>query len=216
MVFNLYRSRDFVYKSPHVFSDRFSGAEERYFSGEFVKIESRFYETNFIADARNLELDTWTDRGPGANQMINMADGLFICHISEFPSGGYKKAHSHHVQMLRGSIAAGGALILMVKGKGYDLQWPPEAPPSEQTWERVEWQEGTLMSAGRGYHQHFNTGDGPARYVVFRPGNSRHTGSFGAWYKRTGGEQIEFENEDPIIRRMFLQELEKAGIPPTM
>ena len=28
----------------------------------------------------------------------------------------------------------------------------------------------------------------------------RHTGSFGAWYKRTG-EQIEFENEDPLTAR---------------
>ncbi|MCH8346794.1 MAG: hypothetical protein IIC87_07710 [Chloroflexi bacterium] len=49
-----------------------------------------------------------------------------------------------------------------------------------------------------------------------RPGNSRYSGSFGAWYKRTGGEQIEFENEDPRTRQMFLQELEKAGIPPAI
>ncbi len=215
-VFNLFRSRDFIYDSPHVFADRFSGSDERYFSGDVVKLETRFYETNFIPNARDLTLDAWSDRGPGANQMINMADGLFICHISEFPSGSYKKAHSHHVQMLRGSIAAGGALILMVKGRGYDLQWPPESLPSDGRWERIDWQEGSLMSAGRGYHQHFNTGPGPARYVVFRPGNSRHTGSFGAWYKRTGGEQIEFENEDPLIRQMFLEELRKQGVPPAM
>ena len=211
VIMNLYQSREFVFNSPHVFTERFRGDEDRYFSGETAKLESRFTETNFIADARNTALDTWSERGPGANMMTIMAGGHFICHISEFPPGTYKKAHSHHVQQARGSIVAGGALILMVKGGGYDLQWPPDTRPSQGTYERVDWKDGTLLSAGRGYHQHFNTSGEGARYVVLRPGNPRFSGALGAHYKQTGGEQIEPEDEDPMIRKMFVEELEREG-----
>ena len=146
--------------------------------------------------------------------MINMADGLFICHISEFPSGSYKKAHSHHVQMLRGSIAAGGALILMVKGRGYDLQWPPESLPSDGRWERIDWQEGSLMSAGRGYHQHFNTGPGPARYVVFRPGNSRHTGSLARGTSERAGSRLNSRTRTPSSARCSWRSSASRASPP--
>jgi hypothetical protein len=163
-----------------------------------------------------MPLDGWSDRGPGSNAMIAMSDGQLICHISEFPSGTYKKAHSHHIQYARRHIVTGGAMILMASGKGYDLQWPPDKSPSRGTWERIDWKEGALLSAGRGYHQHFNTGREPARYVVLRVGNPRYSGALGKRYKQTGGEQIEFENEDPSIREVFLEELKKYGVQPSM
>lgn len=215
---NMYVNTDFIFNCPYVFADRFSGRDERYFSGEWHKLESRFTETNFIPDVRTVALDTWSQRGPGVNMMFSMAGGHFICHVSEFPVGTYKKAHSHHVQRERGGGGGGDAVyILIIKGSGYDLQWPAgEAPERGMKWKRHDWDEGTLITPGRGYHQHFNTSSTTSRYLVLRPGNPRYSGALGARYKTTGGEQIDFEDEDPEIRGLFIKELEKKGITPAM
>ncbi|HEY3303247.1 MAG TPA: cupin domain-containing protein [Candidatus Binatia bacterium] len=211
-VINLYRSRDFVYRNAHVFSDRFTGAEPDYFNPKGKKLEARFLETNFVANVKTLDLDAWSDRGPGKNMMFMIADGALMAHVSEFPVGTYKKAHSHHMQSGRGGFA-GKAHILVLSGEGYDLQWPPA---DNQHREKINWKEGTLFTAGRGYHQHFNTSNRQARYLAFRTGNPRYSGATGTRYKMTGGEQIEFAQEDPEIRGMFIEELKKQGIPCAM
>jgi hypothetical protein len=206
-VFKLYRNREFIFNNPYIFAERFSGKETDYFDPKGKKVETRYLETNFVPDLRTIPLDTWTDRGPGANMMFLMADNSLMAHVSEFPVGSYKKAHSHHIQMRAGG---GTALILMLSSKGYDVQWPVGEIEKRET---IPWKEGTFCTAGYGYHQHFNTGPVPARYLAFRTGNPRYSGAMATKYKRTGGEQIEYEQEDPLIRAQFLEELKKEGIP---
>lgn len=207
-VINLYRSRDFIFRNPHVFRERFSGEEPDYFNPQGKKLEERFLETNFIPDLRTTKLDRWSDRGPGANMMFLVSDNTLMAHVSEFPVGTYKKAHSHHLQSRSGG--GGTALLLILSSKGYDLQWPPGEAKKR---EKIPWKEATLCSAGHGYHQHFNTGPMPARYLAFRTGNPRYSGAMGARYRETGGEQIEYANEDPQIRAMYLEDLKREGIP---
>ncbi len=207
-VIELYRSRDFIYNNPHTFAERFSGDEADYFNPKGKKLEARFLETNFVPDLKRAQLDTWSQRGPGANMMYLLADNSLMAHVSEFPVGSYKKAHSHHIQARSGG--GGTALIYILSSKGYDLQWPPDEPEKR---EKIPWKDGTFCTAGHGYHQHFNTGPVPARYLAFRTGNPRYSGAMGTRYKLTGGEQIEFENEDPQVRAEFIEELKKEGIP---
>lgn len=209
--FNLYGSPELIFDCPMTFPDRFDPTDELYFSGKSSKIEDRFMETNFIPNVHNVMLDRWTARGPGANMMINMANGHFICHLSEFPAGTYKKAHTGEANRKRSGLVSDVA-YLFLSGEGYDLQWPEGVYPSPgMEWEQLDYTAGTLMSPGTGYHQHFNCSAEPIRYLVLRYGNPRYTGYVGARYKSTGGPQIQFAEEDPAIRSHFEEELSKRG-----
>jgi len=214
--FNLFASPELVFDCPMVFHDRYNPADEKYFSGRVNKLRDRFAETNFIADVHAVSLDRWVDRGPGANMMFSMAGGHFICHVSEFPVGSYKKGHTGEFTRSRGGLISNVA-YLFLSGEGYDLQWPAGTKPGPDVeWERLDFGTGTLMSPGTGYHQHFNVGAEPARYLVLRYGNPRYSGSAGARYRETGGVQIEFEDEDSRIRELFFRELEKRGVESNM
>lgn len=214
--FNLYGSPELIFDCPMTFPDRFDPTDELYFSGKASKIESRFMETNFIPNVHNVELDRWTARGPGANMMINMANGHFICHLSEFPAGTYKKAHTGEANRKRAGLVSDVA-YLFLSGEGYDLQWPEGVHPSPGAeWEQLDYKAWTLMSPGTGYHQHFNCSAEPIRYLVLRYGNPRFAGYVGSRYKETGGPQIQFADEDPAIRAHFEAELAKRGAASRM
>ena len=209
--FNLYGSPEFIFDCPMTFPDRFDPNDELYFSGKSTKLEDRFMETNFIPNVYNVNLDRWTARGPGANMMINMANGHFICHLSEFPAGTYKKAHTSEANRKKAGLVSDVA-YLFLSGDGYDLQWPEGVYPSPGTeWEQLSYKAGTLMSPGPGYHQHFNCSAEPIRYLVLRYGNPRFAGYVGTRYKETGGPQIQFKEEDPAIRLHFEKELASRG-----
>ena len=209
--FNLYASPEFIFDCPMTFPDRFDPNDELYFSGKSTKLEDRFMETNFIPNVYNVNLDRWTARGPGANMMINMANGHFICHLSEFPAGTYKKAHTSEANRKKAGLVSDVA-YLFLSGDGYDLQWPEGVYPSPGTeWEQLSYKAGTLMSPGPGYHQHFNCSAEPIRYLVLRYGNPRFAGYVGTRYKETGGPQIQFKEEDPAIRLHFEKELASRG-----
>ncbi|MBL75671.1 MAG: hypothetical protein CL763_01925 [Chloroflexi bacterium] len=209
--FNLYGSPEFIFDCPMTFPDRFDPNDELYFSGKSTKLEDRFMETNFIPNVYSVNLDRWTARGPGANMMINMANGHFICHLSEFPAGTYKKAHTGEANRKKAGLVSDVA-YLFLSGEGYDLQWPEGTYPSPGTdWEQLDYKTGTLMSPGPGYHQHFNCSAEPIRYLVLRYGNPRFAGYVGTRYKETGGPQIQFKQEDPAIRKHFEKELASRG-----
>ena len=209
--FNLYGSPEFIFDCPMTFPDRFDPNDELYFSGKSTKLEDRFMETNFIPNVYNVNLDRWTARGPGANMMINMANGHFICHLSEFPAGTYKKAHTSEANRKKAGLVSDVA-YLFLSGDGYDLQWPEGVYPSPgMEWEQLSYKAGTLMSPGPGYHQHFNCSAEPIRYLVLRYGNPRFAGYVGTRYKETGGPKIQFKEEDPAIRLHFEKELASRG-----
>ena len=207
-VFDLFASPELVFNCPMSFRDRFDPTDELYFSGKTTKLEDRYMETNFIPNAHAVSLDRWALRGPGANMMIAMAGGNFICHLSEFPANSYKKAHTQEIRRRRG--LAGNVAYLMLSGEGYDLQWPFGVKPGPGVpWDMLDYRKGSLLTSGVGYHQHFNIGDEPIRYIVLRQGNPRYVGAVGAAFKDSGGSNIEFEDEDPAIRELF--EARKRG-----
>jgi hypothetical protein len=67
------------------------------------------------------------------------------------------------------------------------------------------------------FHQHFNLGKEPAKYLAIHGRFSRkHKSGMKDWKLDTnlkeGGDQIEYEDEDPMIREMFEKDLAKRGL----
>jgi oxalate decarboxylase/phosphoglucose isomerase-like protein (cupin superfamily) len=204
-VIDLFHNHDFVFNNDFVFKDRFNG-EPDYFSGKGELFDEKIWDTNFVPNVETFELEDYSVRAKGGKSIkYELACNTMIAHISEYPVGIHKKAHRH----------APGAHILKLSGKGYTLMWEEGKPKM-----RFDWQRGSLLVPGRmWFHQHFNTSKEPARYIAFRwhskkflPGKHFLEGE--KWWLSTklGGNQIEYEDEDPEIREIYKKELEKEGI----
>ncbi len=163
--------------------------------------------TNFVPDAVNLPLISAKERGAGGGHIrFNMAKGSMSSHISQFPVGTYKKAHCH----------GPSAHVIILTGEGFSLMWPEGEEP-----QRYDWQVGTLIvPPNKWFHQHFNTGPTPARYLAFKHEVALIRNAQGvptAWIsRRIGGDQIDYADERPEIRSLFAQELAKHGMQPRM
>ncbi|HKA33515.1 MAG TPA: ethanolamine ammonia lyase-activating protein, partial [Candidatus Binatia bacterium] len=102
-------------------------------------------------------------------------------------------------------------------GEGFSLIWPDGSPIK-----RYDWHEGSMVvPPDRWWHQHFNTGAKPARYLALRAFGSKKYRGVAAKYKgtvdrRQGGDQIEYEDEDPMVRRLFEEALAKNGLQSQM
>jgi len=75
------------------------------------------------------------------------------------------------------------------------------------------------------FHQHFNTGDKPARYLACSLGSRRYpfialrrrsAEGGGAISVQQGGRQIEYEDQDPRIHRKWLEAIAANGIGSRM
>ncbi|MFC1817084.1 cupin domain-containing protein [Thermodesulfobacteriota bacterium] len=200
---NLFHDLDFIFNNNYVFSKRFNN-EKNYFNTTGRFLEERLWETNFVPDVRIFKLEENIARGGGGSTIrFATSDSVMEAHVSEFPVGTYKKAHRH----------TPGAHIIILSGKGYTLIWK-EAQPRI----RIDWKAGSLfVPPGWWFHQHFNTGKEPARYLALKVGEAR---KFKGILKdaqlrvsvKLGGDQIEYEDEDPDIRRMYKEELTKSGV----
>jgi quercetin dioxygenase-like cupin family protein len=201
LVFNLFHCHDFVMNNPYPFSDRFQG-EEGYFGGGGKLYKDRVLETNFVADAINIEPIAWQERGKGnATIFFELAQSTMGAHVSQFPVGLYKKAHRH----------GPGAHVMILSGRGYTFMWPE----GEERM-RIDWGPGSILVPPEGwFHQHFNSGDRPARYLALKMLSRRYKlipGKIKADVPlKQGGWQIEYEDEDPEIRRIFEEECAKSG-----
>lgn len=202
---NLFHNLDFIFDNDFTFADRFSPDEEDYFSGK-GQLWGRNMSVNFVPNTREIQLYEWKERGAGGkNVMFDLAGNVMGAHISEFPVGRYKKAHRH----------GPGAHVIILTGQGYSLLWP-EA--SERV--RVDWRpRSVLVPPNQWFHQHFNAGAEPARYLALRWNSWRYR--FVALSDdravdksvKDGGTQIEYEDEDPEIHGIFEQALASAGAP---
>jgi oxalate decarboxylase/phosphoglucose isomerase-like protein (cupin superfamily) len=202
-VLNLYGDTDFVFDTTYDFVNRFSG-EADYFSAKGEQI-GFLLQTNFVPDAVNLPLITAKERGAGGGHIrFNMARGSIASHISQFPVATYKKAHAH----------GPGAHVIVLSGEGYSLMWPEGEEPH-----RYDWQPGTLIVPPNAwFHQHFNSGPTPARYLAFKHWSPRNTqGVPMSWIsRRLGGYQIDYADESAAVRAMFAQALARHGLTPRM
>jgi oxalate decarboxylase/phosphoglucose isomerase-like protein (cupin superfamily) len=202
-VLNLYDDANFVFNTAYDFKNRFAG-EPDYFSAKGEQ-KGFLLTTNFVADAVNLPLMTAKERGAGGGHIrFNMARGTIASHISQFPVGTYKKAHAH----------GPGAHVIVLSGEGYSLMWPENEAPR-----RYEWQVGTMIVPPNAwFHQHFNGGAAPARYLAFKHSSPRNAqGVPISWIsRRLGGTQIDYADEDPQVHRMFEEALAGRGVQSRM
>jgi mannose-6-phosphate isomerase-like protein (cupin superfamily) len=204
MVMKQFRSEEFVFNTPHGFPDRWG--EERFYRGEGVFIPTRemrhMWETVLIPDV--LTFDRLVDspnRGAGsANIQFVLGESTMRAHISAVGVGNYKKAHIH----------GEGVHIIQLGDAGYSLYWLEGQEPR-----RVDWKFGMLHApADREWHQHFNVGDSPGRYLPISYGNFRYpftkanVANVLHRYEHKSAIQIEYEDENPRIRELF--ETERA------
>lgn len=204
-IISLFHNLRFVFENPFTFDDRFGG-QDNYFSGEAKVYQRRVLETNFVPDTHAVELYSWAERGAGGSiTLFELAHNTMAAHISEFPVGTYKKAHRH----------GPGAHVIILGGQGYSLLWPEGAERKE-----VQWRPGTMVVPPENwFHQHFNSGATPTRYLALRWGSKRYEtgGAFSSDTMRAdvsvkqGGLQIEYEDEDREIHRVFEDHLKQAG-----
>jgi gentisate 1,2-dioxygenase len=78
---------------------------------------------------------------------------------------------------------------------------------------RYDWEVGRLIVApGAIYHQHFNTGATPGRYLAFKyRGSPRNSQGVLLCFisKRQGGDQLDYADETPHFRKLFADELSR-------
>jgi quercetin dioxygenase-like cupin family protein len=211
IVMNLFHDDGFVFDNPSRFDERFpDSGSSSYFDGSGKSWPGRLWQTNLVADARTFPLQAFPERGAGGrNVLLEVGEGSTLAaHISEFDVGTYKKAHRH----------GPGAHIIVLSGQGYSLMWPSEGADKQ----RYDWAPGAmLVPPERWFHQHFNSGAEPARYLALRWAGSRNfplTRRRWGFAKSTedGGDQIEYKNEDPRVRETFDKELSRVGVTSSM
>jgi oxalate decarboxylase/phosphoglucose isomerase-like protein (cupin superfamily) len=204
LVLKAFHNLDFVFDNPFEFPER--SAQEHFFKGDgrFIRVRPgrHMWETNFVPDLSAFELQRWDQRGAGgSNIMFVLADGTMHAHMSEMPVGTYKKAHRHGADFH----------IFPVTGHGYTLLWYE----GDADFVRVDWRHGSVYAPpDMMFHQHFNTSPEPARYLAVAFGGLRYP--FTEDKRRTfmgmdvsvkeGGRQIEYEDQDPRINQMYLEE----------
>jgi len=211
LIINLFQSTEFVYGERFAFRDRYM-SEADYFStaprpaqlpyGEIV------YQNNFIPDFKAISLDlppAGASRGEGfARRYLRLGRNRMLTFAAEYPVGTYTTAHWHE----------GGVQIYIAQGQGFTLMWPPElgwhpwADGKADRVARVDFTEGTVYSPPSGWwHQHFNTGNVPVRYIPTGPGlpATRADGRALVYtsVREEGGHQLDYDLEDPQVRVLY-------------
>ncbi|MDH3240632.1 MAG: hypothetical protein OEO83_08190 [Alphaproteobacteria bacterium] len=213
---NLFRNEDFIFDTERDFAERYG--PNGYFQGEGQMIEIRpgrhQWETNFVADITNFELKAWAERGKGSSSLRwVLSDCTLGCHTSQIVTGTYKKAHRH----------TAGTNVFTIDGEGYSMLW---YEGKEDEMVRVDWDHGVVVTPPEDmFHQHFNTGNTPSRYLAVQFGTVRYpmiTAKLDKWTSgndtsvNEGGNQIEYEDQPANLHKIWLDEIDKKGVPSEM
>jgi hypothetical protein len=160
---------------------------------------------NFFPDLRAWDkLRPMRGRGAGG-----MGASLVIPHtyfrvgLPTMPVGTYKKAHWH-----------GPGIVIVVPGgsEGFSFMWP-----DGEEKQFIHWHEGSaFVPPNRWWHQHFNAGGTPARYLTLHPPRHPMFGGGRRGKEKVNEPDIEYVDEDPVIRQTFEAELAKRGVKSLM
>jgi len=214
IMLNIFHEPAFIFDNAAEFPDRMG--KPGYFEGDGERIETQpgrfMWETNFVADVANFKLEGWEKRGGrSSNMRFALADGVIHVHTSEMAVGTYKKGHRHGPDFH----------VLLLSGTGYSLFWYE----GDRDFRRVDWAPGVVFApVDNIFHQHFNTGRDPARYLPFALGSLRYPLVEAKKQiflgvdvdVKKGGNQIEYTDQDPRIHATFLEELAKNGVESLM
>jgi quercetin dioxygenase-like cupin family protein len=214
IVLDIFRNREFIFNNPFDFADRYA-SEPDYFDPE-NRVDYGPTPDHHSLSLVNLVRNAWTLRlfnaGQGYKDIdrhFNLSGSSMPSHVEQFPVGTYERAHRHNA----------GATIILLTGTGYTLLWPQTA--GETPWKngnadqvhRTDWGPGVLfVPPTQWYHQHFNNGEDPARFIRLGgpPGNESFP--VGAEGLTTGSNtQIPFAEEDHYVRELFEKELAANG-----
>lgn len=190
---NLLRDPDFVFNSDHVFTYRFNG-EEGFFTDPGQRVAGgRAWKTNFVPDLRTFETDPGEYRIHSTHMSFLMCGNASNVFIAEFPAGHYLPAHRH----------GAGAHVIILTGQGYSLL---NFEGHERV--KVDWKDGSILSPRHWeFHQHFNTGPTPARYLAFTFGGTVIV----AQDAHVDSNQIEYPQEDPEVYELYKRECAERG-----
>ncbi|SRR5579884_488298 len=161
-----------------------------------------FWYGNFFPDMRAWDkLDPLKTRGAGGHSVqIQFPGSQMSCHMSVFPARTYKKAHRH----------GPGRVIVIPAGEGYSVLW-------QEGQEKivVPWHEASMfVPPEKWFHQHFNVGSTPARYLALHP--LKQFAGYAEKIEDQARDQIEYVDEDPFIRQKFEGELARRGLASAM
>jgi mannose-6-phosphate isomerase-like protein (cupin superfamily)/uncharacterized RmlC-like cupin family protein len=210
-VIDTFKNLKFVFDNPFVFDDRFNG-EDGYFKESLDTERRGTWETNYVADVIEASYRRKYRSGQGWNRAIggfgssfNMVNSTMRSHSSGWAVGTYKKAHRH----------GPGIHVLILEGTGYSLMWQ-----GDMVRERVDWRPGSMIVPPEmWFHQHLNTCPTPVFFLVIGWGSEKPKLG-GKQYIYTsvkeGGDNIEWEDEDPAIHREYEEELKRNGVECTM
>jgi mannose-6-phosphate isomerase-like protein (cupin superfamily) len=201
LMMNLFHDVEYIFNCQKDFTDRFGPAVTRYDQPGGANTEQPgrrpFFSGDLLPSAFDAPLPPAPDRGADGGLLgLELGRSSLGSHISEFPGRTYKKAHRH----------GAGAHVVLLNGTGYSLLWKGDHDEPI----RVDWRPGAVVvPPEKWFHQHFNTGATPARYLALRFGGGVH-GIIPDYIDnrptREGGDQIEYEDEDPRISEMFQKE----------
>ena len=152
---------------------------------------------NFFPDMRAWDkLVPFFGRGAGGTTVfIDFPDSPMTCHMSVFDAGTYKKGHRH----------GPGFVIVIPKGEGYSIMWREGEEKVIVPWHEAS----VFVPPDRWFHQHFNVGAEPARYLALHP--PRQFSGTGERMENPARNQIEYPAEEPFIREKFESELAQRG-----
>jgi hypothetical protein len=195
---------NFFFKSDVVDLSLVYGDESAFSEARVVRVSEEeqrggaYWLGNFFPDMRSWDsLVPNKGRGAGGQVVwIRYPHSQMWNHMSVFGTQTYKKAHRH----------GPGTLIVIPEGEGFSYMWPEGG---EKVY--IPWHEASVfVPPNRWFHQHFNVSDHDDRYLAFHaPG--RTTETYG------GAEhQIEYHQEDLIIRQTFEKRLAANGITSLM
>jgi len=160
-----------------------------------------YWMGNFFPDMRVWDnLVPLKQRGAGGHVVtIRYPSSPMWNHMSVFPSKTYKKAHRH----------GPGTLIVIPTGDGYSYMWPEGHGKVFIPWHEAS----VFVPPNKWFHQHFNVGADPARYLAFHgprgPVDNERV-------EDPSRDQIEYPQEDPLIRQTFESELGKRSLTTLM
>jgi hypothetical protein len=170
--------------------------------GGGAEMRGVFWYGNFFPDLAAWDkLVGLASRGAGGSSVImGFPNSEMSAHMSVFPSRTYKKGHRH----------GPGRIIVIPAGEGFSVMWQ-----EGQEQVLVPWHEASMfVPPGRWFHQHFNLGGEPARYLALHP--TRQFIGHGETVEDLANDQIEYPAEAPWIRQHFEEELAKRGLTSLM